>query len=240
MSLASIGLAALAGILSTLSPCVLPLIPMVLGAAISEHRHGPVALAAGLAVSFVGIGLFIATIGYSLGFDGGLFRIIGAALLIALGLVLLLPALQTQFTVVAGPISGWTDSRFGGFATTGLRGQFALGLLLGVVWSPCVGPTLGAASMFASRGENLGQVALVMTAFGIGAALPLLMLGLLSREAIAAWRSRLLNAGKAGKMALGGLLVVLGLMIVSGLDKRIETLLVDLSPAWLTQLTTRF
>lgn len=95
MSLASIGLAALAGILSTISPCVLPLIPMVLGAAISEHRHGPVALAAGLAVSFVGIGLFIATIGYSLGFDGGLFRIIGAALLIALGLVLLLPALQT-------------------------------------------------------------------------------------------------------------------------------------------------
>jgi cytochrome c-type biogenesis protein len=240
VSLASIGLAALAGILSTLSPCVLPLIPMVLGAAISEHRHGPVALAAGLAVSFVGIGLFIATIGYSLGFDGGLFRIIGAALLIALSLVLLLPALQTQFAVVAGPISGWTDSRFGGFATTGLRGQFALGLLLGVVWSPCAGPTLGAASMLASRGENLGQVALAMTAFGIGAALPLLMLGLLSREAIAAWRSRLLNAGKAGKMALGGLLVVLGLMIVSGLDKRIETLLVDLSPAWLTHLTTRF
>jgi cytochrome c-type biogenesis protein len=240
VSLASIGIAALAGILSTLSPCVLPLIPMVLGAAISEHRHGPVALAAGLAVSFVAIGLFIATIGYSMGLDGGHLRIVGAALLIALGLVLLLPALQTQFAVVAGPISGWTDNRFGGFVTTGLRGQFALGLLLGVVWSPCVGPTLGAASMLASRGENLGQVALAMTAFGIGAALPLLLLGLLSREAIAAWRSRLLIAGKAGKMVLGGLLIVLGLMILSGLDKRIETLLVDLSPAWLTQLTTRF
>ena len=240
MSLASIGIAALAGVLSTLSPCVLPLIPMVLGAAVSEHRHGPVALAAGLAVSFVAIGLFIATIGYSMGLDGGHLRIVGAALLIALGFVLLLPALQTQLAVVAGPISGWTDSRFGGFATTGLRGQFGLGLLLGVVWTPCVGPTLGAASMLASRGENLGQVALVMTAFGIGVALPLLMLGLLSREAIAAWRSRLLNAGKAGKMVLGGILIVLGLMILSGLDKRIETLLVDLSPAWLTQLTTRF
>lgn len=240
MSLASIGIAALAGVLSTLSPCVLPLIPMVLGAAVSEHRHGPVALAAGLAVSFVAIGLFIATIGYSMGLDGGHLRIVGAALLIALGFVLLLPALQTQLAVVAGPISGWTDSRFGGFATTGLRGQFGLGLLLGVVWTPCVGPTLGAASMLASRGENLGQVALVMTAFGIGVALPLLMLGLLSREAIATWRSRLLNAGKAGKMVLGGILIVLGLMILSGLDKRIETLLVDLSPAWLTQLTTRF
>lgn len=240
MSLASVGLAGLAGILSTLSPCVLPLIPMVLGAAVGEHRHGPVALAAGLAVSFVAIGMFIATIGYALGLDAGYFRITGAVLLMAIGLVLLVPALQTQFAVVAGPISGWTDNRFGGFATTGLRGQFALGLLLGAVWSPCVGPTLGAASMLASRGEDLGQVSLVMTAFGIGAALPLLVLGLLSREAMMAWRGRLLNAGKAGKMALGGLLLALGLMIASGLDKRIETFLVDLSPAWLTELTTRY
>lgn len=240
MSLASVGLAALAGILSTLSPCVLPLIPMVLGAAVSAHRLGPVALAAGLAASFVAIGLFIATIGYSIGLDAGHFRLIGATVLIALGLVLLVPSLQTQFALVAGPISGWTDSRFGGFATTGLRGQFALGLLLGVVWSPCVGPTLGAASVLASRGEDLGQVSLVMTAFGIGAALPLLVLGLLSREAMVAWRGRLLNAGKAGKMALGGLLLMLGFMIASGLDKRIETFLVDLSPAWLTELTTRF
>lgn len=240
MSLANVGLAGLAGILSTLSPCVLPLIPMVLGAAVGEHRHGPVALAAGLAVSFVAIGMFIATIGHALGLDAGYFRIIGAVLLMAIGLVLLVPALQTQFAVVAGPISGWTDNRFGGFATTGLRGQFALGLLLGAVWTPCVGPTLGAASMLASRSEDLGQVSLVMTAFGIGAALPLLVLGLLSREAMVAWRGRLLNAGKAGKMALGGLLLALGLMIASGLDKRIETFLVDLSPAWLTELTTRF
>jgi cytochrome c biogenesis protein CcdA len=94
--------------------------------------------------------------------------------------------------------------------------------------------------MLASRGESLGQVSLVMTAFGIGAALPLLLLGLLSREAMMAWRGRLLGAGKIGKMALGGLLLMLGLAILSGLDKRIETFLVDLSPAWLTELTTRF
>jgi len=240
VSFTSVGIAGLAGVLSTLSPCVLPLIPMVLAVAVSEHRHGPAALAAGLAVSFVAIGLFIATIGYSLGLDAGYLRATGALLLITIGLVLLVPALQTQFAVVAGPISGWSDRRFGGFSTTGLRGQFALGLLLGVVWSPCAGPTLGAASMLASRGDNLGQVSLIMTAFGIGAALPLLVLGLLSREAMVSWRGRLLNVGKAGKMALGGLLLMLGLVIVSGLDKRIESLLVALSPTWLTELTTRF
>jgi cytochrome c-type biogenesis protein len=240
VSLASIGISALAGVLSTLSPCVLPLIPMVMGAAVGEHRHGPVALAAGLAVSFVAVGLFIATIGYSIGLDAGHFRIIGAVLLIGIGLILVVPALQTQFAIVAGPLSGWTDSRFGGFDRAGLRGQFALGLLLGVVWSPCVGPTLGAASMLASRGENLGQVAMVMAAFGIGAAVPLLILGVLFREATAAWRARLLDAGKTGKAVLGALLIILGLVIAGGIDKRIETLLVDISPAWLTELTTRF
>ena len=60
----------LAGILSVLSPCVMPLLPLVLGAAASEHRYGPAALAAGLCFSFVALGLFLATIGFALGLDG--------------------------------------------------------------------------------------------------------------------------------------------------------------------------
>ena len=63
------------------------------------------------------------------------------------------------------------DRRFGGRAGAGLPGQFGLGLLLGAIWSPCVGPTLGAASVLAAKGENLGQVALTMLVFGIGAGL---------------------------------------------------------------------
>ncbi|MGU3423203.1 cytochrome c biogenesis protein CcdA, partial [Methylobacterium sp. D54C] len=64
------GLAFLAGILSVLSPCVLPLLPLVLGAAASEHRLGPAALPAGRAQSFVAIGLFVATVGFAIGLDG--------------------------------------------------------------------------------------------------------------------------------------------------------------------------
>jgi cytochrome c-type biogenesis protein len=236
----SIAIALLAGILSTLSPCVLPLIPMVLGAAVTEHRFGPAALAAGLALSFVAIGLFVATIGYSIGLGAAYLRLMGAAVLIAIGLTLLVPYLQTQLAVAAGPVTGWADSRLGGFAANGLGGQFSLGLLLGVVWSPCVGPTLGAASVLAARGESLGQVAGVMAVFGIGAAVALLVLGVLSREVLARWRCRLLNAGKGGKMALGAVLVAMGLLILTGADKRLETFLVNASPAWLTELTTRF
>jgi cytochrome c biogenesis protein CcdA len=215
-------------------------LPIVLAAALSEHRFGAAALAAGLALSFVAIGLFVATIGFSIGLDTDAFRLVAAALLIAIGVVLLTPMLQDRLAVAAGPISDWTEHRFGGFESTGLKGQFALGLLLGAVWSPCVGPTLGAASLLAAQGRDLGQVSAVMIAFGIGAALPLLVLGRLSREALMRWRNKLLAAGARGKMILGGGLLAAGALIVTGFDKRLETLLVDASPAWLTELTTHF
>ena len=229
-----------AGVLSTLSPCVLPLLPLVLGAAVSEHRLGPVALAAGVALSFVAIGLFVATIGFSIGLDAGIFRGVAALLLLAVGIVLMIPRLQAQLAVAGGPVSGWTDRRFSSFAATGLKGQFAVGLLLGAVWSPCVGPTLGAASVLAAHGENLGQVARVMIAFGVGAALPLLLLGLVSREVVLRWRDKLLQTGQSGRTILGVLLFVIGFLILTGLDTKLEAFLVDISPMWLVQLTTRF
>ena len=122
----------------------------------------------------------------------------------------------------------------------GLAKQFAIGILLGAVWSPCVGPTLGAASLLAARAENLGYVALTMLAFGIGAAIPLLLIGMMSRDALVRWRGRMLAAGSGGKAIMGLVLVATGLMILTGLDKRLETILVEASPAWLTELTTRF
>jgi cytochrome c-type biogenesis protein len=233
-------LALLAGIFSTLSPCVLPILPLVLGAAATEHRLAPVALAGGLAVSFTAIGLFVATIGFAVGLDTALFRGVAAAAMIGLGAVLLLPALQLRFATAAGPVGGWVESRYGGLSTSGVKGQFALGLLLGAVWSPCVGPTLGAASLLAAQGRDLASVALVMAAFGIGAALPLLALGALSRNAISRLRSRLLRSGQRGRMLMGVVFVSLGILILSGLDKRLEAVLVEASPAWLTQLTTQF
>jgi cytochrome c biogenesis protein CcdA len=240
MSLGTLGLAFLAGALSVLSPCVLPLLPIMLGSAASEHRLAPAALAAGLSLSFVVIGLFVATVGFAAGLDTGFFRLVSAVLLIAVGTLLLVPRLGAQAAAAGGPVSNWVEGQFGGFAAQGLGGQFLLGLLLGAVWSPCVGPTLGAASILAAKGENLGQVALTMIAFGIGAAVPLIAIGLLSREALSRWRGRLMEAGKGGKVLLGGVLVAIGLLVATGLDKRLETFLVDVSPAWLTRLTTQF
>jgi cytochrome c biogenesis protein CcdA len=229
-----------AGVLSILSPCVLPLLPIVLGAAASEQKWGPAALAAGLSISFVAIGLFVATIGFSIGLDGDVFRSVAAAFMIAIGIVLMVPRLQTGLAVAGGPIANWADRRRTGLDSGGLGGQFAVGVLLGAVWSPCVGPTLGAASLLAAQGRDLGQVALTMFVFGLGAALPLLALGLVSREAMMRWRHRLAAAGHGLKAGFGAVLAAIGVFVITGLDKTVETALVEASPQWLTDLTTRF
>jgi cytochrome c-type biogenesis protein len=237
--LATSGLALLAGLLSTLSPCVLPLIPLVLGTALSQHKWGPAALSASLALSFTAIGLFVATVGYAIGLDGGVFRGVGAALMLGVGLILVVPGFQLRLASAAGPIGNWAESHFGSRVKVGLSGQFAVGLLLGVVWAPCAGPTLGAASVLAAQGKKLDQVAVTMLVFGIGASLPLLALGTLSRETMLRIRGRLMTTSAGAKLVLGAVLATLGTLILTGFDKRLEALAVDLSPAWLTALTTR-
>ncbi|OYU57443.1 MAG: cytochrome C biogenesis protein [Bradyrhizobium sp. PARBB1] len=236
----TLGLAFLAGCVSVLSPCVIPLLPVVLGAAVAQHRLAPIALAFGLALSFTAVGIFVATIGFTLGIDGGVFRNAGAIVLALVGGLLLLPALQTRLAVAAGPAGNWVDQHFGGFSSQGISGQFGVGLLLGFVWVPCVGPTLGAASLLAARGENLGAVAVTMAAFGIGSSVPLIALGLLSRETVLRLRSGLLGAGKNAKYGMGLLFIAMAVAILTGADHRLETVLVDWSPSWLTAFTTRF
>jgi len=237
MAAGSVALALVGGVLSILSPCVLPILPIALGAAASEHRWGPLLLATGLAVSFVAIGLFVATIGFSIGLDADIFRDVAAALMIAIGTVLLVPRFQARLALASAPLANWSDRHLG---ATRHGGQLSAGLLLGAVWSPCVGPTLGAASILAAQGRDLGEVAVTMLAFGLGAALPLAALGLLSREALLGWRTRLLAGGARAKALFAIVIVSTGVFVLTGLDKRVETLAVDHSPQWLSDLTTRF
>ena len=237
---ATLGLAFAAGLLSILSPCVFPLLPIVFGTAAGEARGGPVALGAGVTLSFVAIGLFVATIGFGIGLDGDVFRWVAAVLMLGVGLVVALPVLSERFAYFGGPLSDWANRHVGAIASRGLAGQFGIGVLLGAVWSPCVGPTLGAASVLASQGKSLVAVAATMVVFGVGAAIPLIGVGLASRKAFVARRSALLAGGKGAKIALGVTLMLIGALILSNLDRQLEAWLVVVSPAWLTALTTRF
>ncbi|HEV7234182.1 MAG TPA: cytochrome c biogenesis CcdA family protein [Sphingorhabdus sp.] len=231
-------LAYAAGMLTILSPCVLPLVPIVLASAGQAHRWGPFALAAGLVVSFTGIGFLVATAGVSSGIDGDAFRMLGAVLLVAAGLLLLVPQAQSWLTRVATPLADWANARQARMERFGLAGQAGIGVLLGLVWSPCIGPTLGAATVLAAQGTDLGGVALVMAAFGLGIATVLVALALVTRGLLQRWRGRLMQAGGRGKVVLGGVLMVVGLLVFTGGDKLIESAIIAASPDWLIEAST--
>lgn len=231
-------LAYAAGALTILSPCVLPLVPIVLGSAGQSHKYGPVALAVGLVVSFTGVGFALATLGAASGFDGDWVRYAGAAMLLIAGIALLVPAIQYWLQNAAAPLAGWASQQQAGLERFGLAGQFGIGVLLGLVWSPCVGPTLGAATVLAAQGQNLGMVALTMAFFGLGIASVLLALSFATRSLFARWRGKLMSAGSGGKRVLGVLLAVVGVLIITGGDHLLEGLIVSASPEWLIDLTT--
>jgi cytochrome c biogenesis protein CcdA len=238
--LVTYGFGYLAGALSTLSPCVLPLLPILIASATAQHRFGPLALALGLTLSFAAVGLFIATLGASVGLDAGVLRKGAALLLMAFGVLLLSARGQARFAYAASNLGGAGEGVLARLSGSGWRGQFAVGLALGVVWSPCVGPTLGAASTLAAQGSHVPQIALLMLLFGLGAATPLVVIGSLSREALHRMRGRLLAAGQRGRWLLGLALLLIGLAILTGQDRGFEAWVVEHSPDWLTALTTRF
>ena len=238
--LVSYGLAFLAGLLSTLSPCVLPIVPILLASAMNAHRRAPIALAGGLAISYAAVGTSLAWAGTALELNSELVRRMGAVLLGLFALVILSSSLQQRFATATSGIGNAGNQLLSRLHLSGLYGQFVVGLALGMIWSPCVGPTLGVAIVLASQGKHLTDSAALMGLFSVGAALPIVILGYISRSAMMSVRGKLLQAGRAGKVALGSAMLLIAIATISATDRHAEAWLVRHSPAWLTNLTTRF
>lgn len=228
----------LAGAASILSPCVLPILPILIASALSKHRLGTAALALGLASSFTVVGVFLATLGASIGLGPDTMRHVAAVLMVLFGVVMLSSYLQEGFARIASQLGSGGQRALGAIKGEGPLSQFLIGLLLGLVWSPCVGPTLGAASSLAAQGQHLGQIALLMLVFGLGAGFPLLLLGGLSHATMMRVRGSLGSIGHWAKSVMGGLFVLFGVLILAGLDRKVEAFLLSISPDWLTRLTT--
>jgi len=225
-----------AGALGTLSPCVLPLLPLVVAGAVERHRLGPVVLAAGLAVSATAVGFAVALLGFTL--DRDLVRVVAGALLILVGGVLLVARLDVALSRATTPIAGRAAQLLARLGPRGLAGQLVVGALLGTLWTPCGGPTLGGAIGLAAQRRSLGAAAAVMAAYSLGAVVPVLLLAYGSRRLLAR-PDRLARVTRIGKPAVGALLVLVGVLSVTGGDKIVESRLLDVMPAWLVDLTTR-
>jgi len=226
----------LAGVLSTLSPCVLPILPIIVSSALQEQLKGLLALVFGLSLSFAITGTLLSYSAMLWDFDISSIKTFSAGLLLLFGLIIIFDKLNEKFVAFASILTNKGNQKLSGFKASGTVGQFMLGALLGFVWTPCVGPTLGAAISFAIQGENMFSAFVTMLIFGIGAGLPLLFIAMMS--------GKLLNRQKIAvnavrmKKAMGAFLIVISVGIFTGYDKVVETYLIEISPDWLTTLTT--
>ncbi len=226
-----------AGLLTLINPCVLPVLPLVLASATQSSAYGPLALAGGMSIAFVTLGMTVITLGSSIGLSEGLMSQIGAGLMVTFGLVLLIPKFNSQFALATGSLAAGADQQIGQLPQSGLKGTFLGGILLGAVWSPCIGPTLGGAISLASQGESLVYASLVMTSFALGVSAVIVALGYGTREAIRTRQSWMQPLAERSKPIMGWVLVVVGLSVLFGLHHMIEAWLVQVLPYWLQDLS---
>lgn len=238
--LVSFALSFLAGLVTILNPCVLPLVPILVASALGKSRFGPLALAGGLVTSFTLFGFTIIAFGYSLGVDERAVRLFAGALLAVAGAVLLVPQAQAALSAAAAPIANFGNRRLANLSGEGWHGQYAIGLLLGIVWAPCVGPTLGVAIAAASQGQDLAASFLIFLVFGLGVATSVLAFAYGSRKAMGERRKTLGMLAQYGKPLFGAALLVVGMMVVTGFDKVIETVLLDALHPSVIAFTTSF
>lgn len=227
----------LAGLLTLINPCVLPILPIVLVSALNASRLGPVALAAGLSVSFVAFGLLVTAFGASIGLTQEGLAQAGAVLMVIFGTVLLVPMFAHRFETATAGFAASADTQMNKVDANDLQGQFLGGLLLGAVWSPCIGPTLGGAIALASQGENLGYAALIMVFFALGVSTLILGLGLGAREAIRRRAQALRGLASRAKPILGVTFVSVGLMLLFGVHHIIEAWAIQVLPIWIQDLS---
>lgn len=226
-----------AGLLTLINPCVLPVLPIVLVSALNASRLGPLVLAAGMSVSFVTFGLLVTAFGASIGLTQDGLAQIGAVLMIGFGLVLFVPQLAGRFEMATAGVAASADNRMNQLDHSGLRGQFLGGLLLGAVWSPCIGPTLGGAIALASQGESLLWAGAIMVGFAAGVSTLIIGLGLGARETIRARAKSMRGLAERSKPIIGITFIAVGLMLFFKFHHVLEALALNIMPIWLQDLS---
>lgn len=226
-----------AGLLTLINPCVLPILPIVLATALQAGRLGPLAVAGGLSVSFVALGLLVSVAGRSLGINENTISNAGAVLMIGFGLVLLVPRFSESFATATAGISARADAQIDNTNRSGLTGQFIGGMLLGAVWSPCIGPTLGGAISLASQGESLVHATIIMITFALGVSTIVVGLGYGAQSAIQKRQAWMRSLAGTARPIMGVAFVAVGVAILLKFHHTLEFWAIEYLPEWFTELS---
>jgi cytochrome c-type biogenesis protein len=218
-----------AGVVASLSPCVFPVLPIVATSATRTHRAGPLFLAGGTIVTFTAVGFLISATGTLLGLDHEFVRSAAGALLVVIGVLLVVPLLaQRVSAAVFGRIGAAGAGRVALIKGDSLASQFAIGALIGIAWTPCVGATLGAAMTLAARAGGSFNAVTSMFTFGVGVMSPFLLIAYGFRNTIR--RNRSGGTATALQKSFGVVLFLMGAAVLTGMDKGLAAWALEVMP----------
>jgi cytochrome c-type biogenesis protein len=228
MSTLPLGLALLGGMLTTLSPCVLPILPIIVGRSLQSHRYAPVVLVAGLISGFAITGSLLGvTTSWLPGLANGI-RISAIVLLLGLGLLAIFPRWRDWFFHELFRILRLNHIQTR--SPIGLVGEFWLGSQLGLLWTPCAGPVLGSILVLAAVDHQVIGAFRLLLVYGVGAGLPLLAIAYGGRSL--SHKLLKIRAHSERLQRIGGVIVVVtAIVILLGWDVRIQLWLAPLFPS---------
>ena len=211
-----LGIGFAAGVITAVSPCILPVLPIVLaGGASSEHRRRPFAIIAGLVASFTTFTLVATSLLSALGLPQDLLRNVAIALLFVLAATLVFP----RFAILLERPFAFLSRRRGG----DLGGGFLLGASLGLVFVPCAGPVLATVTVLAAQNRIGLETVLLTLVYALGAAVPMLLIALGGQRI----SRRLRASSPAFRRGMGVVLAAAAVAIVFNVDRSLQTHLDD-------------
>jgi cytochrome c-type biogenesis protein len=221
----------LAGVVTIAGPCILPLLPIILGTStVKSHPSRPLFIIAGFILAFSAFAVIFGLFGSFLGISPDAFRTIAAIIIGLFGLMMLFPWIQESFFAKLQPFISRATPRVG-VVGGGLWSGFLLGASLGIVWSPCAGPILGSILTLIASKQSVPQAGALLFAYAIGAGLPMLAIAYGGQAAV----TRVQSFSKYTQLiqqVFGMLIILVAFAIYTGLDRTIQASLV-LNYPWL-------
>lgn len=223
----------LAGIVTILSPCILPILPIVLSGSFLSGTHRPLGVIIGFITSFTFFAVFSFSLARALGLSTEVLRNVAVALLILFGLTTFIPRLQLYLELLTSRFSSIGQGK----TRTGFTGGFIMGITLGLIWTPCVGPILASVLTLAATSQITLQLILITFSYSLGTALPLFFIAYGGKRALSTLPVLKRNAEKIQKI-FGVLIIVTALLIYFNLDRKFQSYILDVFPQYGQGLTT--